>query len=70
MCGGAFGIDGTAIPLALVSKYPIVDIKAKAIILFYLARQQPFIVGVFTDPSTALTSPTTGFNLDYTQVFQ
>jgi len=50
MCGGAFGLDGKAIPLALVS------------------RQKPFILGVYTDTTTALTSPTTGFNLDYTQV--
>jgi len=50
MCGGAFGLDGKAIPLALVS------------------RQQPFILGVYTDTTTALTAPTTGFNLDYTQV--
>ena len=33
-----------------------------------LARQQPFVLGVFTDTTTALTAPTTGFNLDYTQV--
>ena len=50
MCGGAFGLDGKAIPLALVS------------------RQQPFILGVYTDTTTALTAPTTGFSLDYTQV--
>jgi len=50
MCGGAFAIDGKAIPLALVS------------------RTQPFVLGVFTDTTTALTAPTTGFNMDYTQV--
>jgi len=50
MCGGAFAIDGKALPLALIS------------------RQQPFVLGVFTDTTTALTAPTTGFNLDYTQV--
>ena len=32
------------------------------------ARAQPFIVGVYTDTTTALTAPTTGFSLDYTQV--
>ena len=30
------------------------------------AIQQPFIVGVYTGPA-ALTAPTTGFNIDYTQ---
>merc|ERR1719293_626093 len=50
MCGGAFAIDGKALPLALIS------------------RQQPFVLGVFTDTTTALTAPTTGVNLDYTQV--
>eukprot|EP00090_Calanus_glacialis_P027414 TRINITY_DN43201_c0_g1_i1.p1 TRINITY_DN43201_c0_g1~~TRINITY_DN43201_c0_g1_i1.p1 ORF type:complete len:380 (-),score=76.16 TRINITY_DN43201_c0_g1_i1:263-1402(-) len=49
MCGGAFAIDGKAIPLALVS------------------RTKPFVLGVFTDTTTALTAPTTGFNMDYTQ---
>jgi len=49
LCGGAFAIDGTTLPLALVSK------------------QMPFVLGVFTD-ATALTAPTTGFNMDYTQV--
>ena len=50
MCGGAFGLEGTAIPLTLVS------------------AKQPFILGVYTDTTTALTSPTTGFNMDYTQL--
>jgi len=50
MCGGAFAIEGTAIPLALIS------------------RTKPFVLGVYTDTTTTLTSPTTGFNMDYTQV--
>ena len=50
MCGGAFGLEGTAIPLTLVS------------------AKQPFILGVYTDTTTTFTSPTTGFNLDYTQL--
>merc|ERR1712106_147116 len=49
-CGGVFGLDGTAVSLALTS------------------RAKPFIVGVFSDTTTTLTSPTTGFSLDYTQV--
>jgi len=50
MCGGAFGIEATAIPLALVS------------------RTMPFVLGVYTDTTTTLTSPTTGFSMDYTQI--
>jgi len=49
-CGQVFGLDGTAVSLALTT------------------RAQPFIVGVYTDTTTSLTSPTTGFSLDYTQV--
>jgi len=49
-CGQVFGIDGTAVSLALVS------------------AKQPFVVGVYTDTTTTLTSPTTGFSLDYTQL--
>lgn len=43
-------------------------IDAKAVTMALITRQQPFILGVFTDTTTALTAPTTGFNLDYTQV--
>jgi hypothetical protein len=43
-------------------------IDAKAVPMALITRQQPFILGVFTDTTTALTAPTTGFNLDYTQV--
>jgi len=49
-CGQVFGLDGTAVSLALTS------------------RTQPFIVGVYSDTTTALTAPTTGFSLDYTQL--
>merc|ERR1712013_6767 len=49
VCGGAFGIDGKAVPLALVT------------------RDQPFVMGVFTD-TTATTATSTGASLDYTQV--
>ena len=50
LCGGAFGLEATSIPLALVS------------------AKQPFILGVYTDTTTTITAPTTGFNLDYTQL--
>merc|ERR1719445_1399206 len=33
-----------------------------------VTRQQPFILGVYTSPTSTLTAPTTGFNLDYTQL--
>jgi len=33
-----------------------------------VTRQQPFILGVYTDTTSTFTSPTTGFNLDYTQL--
>lgn len=49
MCGGAFGLDSAAVPLALTS------------------RSKPFVLGVFTSAAT-ITAPTTGFNMDYTQV--
>ena len=50
VCGGALGVEGTAVPLALVS------------------TRQPFVLGVYTDTTTALAPPTTGFNMDYTQL--
>merc|ERR1711872_410887 len=49
-CGQVFGLDGTAVSLALTT------------------RAKPFIVGVYSDTTTPLTAPTTGFSLDYTQV--
>lgn len=45
-----------------------VDLVLTIIDHFLVARTKPFILGVYTDTTTALTSPTTGFNLDYTQV--
>jgi len=33
-----------------------------------VTRQQPFILGVYTDTTSTFTSPTPGFNLDYTQL--
>ena len=32
------------------------------------AAKQPFILGVYTDTTSTFTAPTTGFNMDYTQV--
>jgi len=42
-------------------------IEAGAISTGLVSAQQPFVLGVYTD-TTTLTSPTTGFNLDYTQL--
>jgi len=36
--------------------------------LALVSAAKPFIVGVSTHPTTALTAPTTGFSLDYTQL--
>ena len=36
--------------------------------LWPAARQQPFIVGVYTDTDTGLTPGNTGFNMAYTQL--
>jgi len=36
--------------------------------LVLVSAKQPFVLGVYTDTTTALTSPTTGFNMDYTQL--
>jgi hypothetical protein len=49
-CGGVFGLDATAVSLALTSV------------------TKPFLVGVYTDTTTTLTAPATGFSLDYTQL--
>ena len=65
LCGSNIGHDNTAISLALASTY-MRYWKVWSLICL-LAIQQPFIVGVYTGTS-ALTSPTTGFNIDYTQV--
>ena len=39
------------------------------IYVLFVAATRPFVIGVFTDDATALTAPTTGFSLDYTQVY-
>jgi len=51
-CGGVFGIDGSAVSLALTS-------RAKPFLVGVYTK---------SDPATAFTAPTTGFSLDYTQV--
>lgn len=43
-------------------------INGKTVSVQLTTAQHPFIVGVYTDTTTALTSPTTGFSLDYTQL--
>ena len=67
-CGGAFAINTKTVSVQLTSKFHVIKH-----FLFFIqtcsAAQHPFIVGVYTDTTTALTSPTTGFSLDYTQVW-
>lgn len=46
----------------------VLGIDGKAKTLALVSATQPFVIGVFTDPATALTSPTTGFALQYTQL--
>ena len=46
----------------------VLGIDGTAISLALVSATKPFLVGVYTDPATALTSPTTGFSLDYTQL--
>ena len=65
MCGDDFGVDGLTTPVALICKYFIMLQCIR--LLFLTARKQPFIVGVYTDTTTAHPGGT-GFNLDYTQV--
>ena len=66
-CGSVLGIDATDVSLALVCK-SLNHINEYFLKLF-LAATRPFVIGVFSDAATALTAPTTGFSLDYTQVY-
>ena len=72
LCGSNFGIEGMGtIAQPLVSKCTfkyIANVKAKEKFTDTLisARQQPFILGVYSD--TTAQPSLTGFNLDYTQV--
>ena len=43
-------------------------LETKTVPLALVSAKQPFVLGVYTDTTTALTSPTTGFNMDYTQL--
>jgi len=43
-------------------------IDGKTTSLALVSTQKPFVLGVFTDTTTALTAPMTGFNMDYTQL--
>ena len=79
-CGSNFGVESTgAIAASLISKLKKTKIlhkpwfKTKWTACYFisiLARQQPFVLGVYTvAPGTAVSpAATTGFNLDYTQV--
>ena len=68
MCGSDFAIDGKTTSLSLVCKQ-LLNSKLGPDLNFDLsATQKPFVLGVFTDTTTALTAPMTGFNMDYTQL--
>ena len=65
-CGSNFGIEGMGtIAQPLVSKC-LSMVQRKMFWHLFLARQQPFILGVYSD--TTAQPSLTGFNLDYTQV--
>jgi len=46
----------------------VLGLDGTAVALALTSVTKPFLVGVYTDTTTALTSPTTGFSLDYTQL--
>jgi len=66
------GIQGLPTAVTTLEFYSMlcganIGVDGGSVSLALATRQQPFIVGVFTSTS-ALTSPTTGFNIDYTQL--
>jgi len=46
----------------------VLGIDGTSVSLALVSATKPFLIGVYTDPATALTSPTTGFALAYTQL--
>merc|ERR1712123_55544 len=64
----ALGIPSSTESFISVSCGQVLGLDGTAVSLALTTRAQPFIVGVYTDTTTALTAPTTGFSLDYTQV--
>merc|ERR1711892_614072 len=64
----ALGIPSSTESFISVSCSQVLGLDGTAVSLALTTRAQPFIVGVYTDTTTTLTAPTTGFSLDYTQV--
>merc|ERR1711874_518664 len=67
------GINALTIPAsteAYISHHcgSVLGLDATAVSLALVSATKPFIIGVYSDSATALTSPTTGFSLDYTQL--
>jgi len=46
----------------------VFGLDGSTVSLALVSATKPFTVGVYTNPATALTAPTTGFSLDYTQL--
>ena len=65
MCGIVFGVEGQDTTAALISKQRHRQYLGLYFVIF-IASKQPFVLGVYTDTTTA--EPGTGFNLEYTQV--
>jgi len=67
------GINALTIPASTESFISfhcggVLGLDGTAVSLALTSVTKPFLVGVYTDTTTALTSPTTGFSLDYTQL--
>ena len=72
-CGSNMGYTNQAFSMSVTCKsLSIIFIRyvtlLSNVIHLTLAARQPFNLGVWTDPATALGTGGTGFNLDYTQV--
>ena len=65
-CGSNIGYSNLAIPMDVVCKFSW-DLELN-FLRSYLANRQPFTLGVYTSPATALGIGGSGFNIDYTQV--
>jgi len=67
---GVQALSTPSSPEAFISTHcgGVLGIDNTPVSLALVSATLPFIIGVYTDPATALTSPTTGFSLDYTQL--
>ena len=64
----ALGIPTSTESFISASCGGVLGLDGTAVSLALTSRAMPFIVGVFSDTTTTLTAPTTGFSLDYTQL--